>query len=303
MMKEKGYDDDYSVAVTVSSACQGIIIPPSHNMVIYSLAAGGVSVGKMFLGGIIPGIMLGVFLMVISYFLAVKRGYPREERISLREAARITREAILGILTAVIIIGGVVSGVFTATESAAVACVYSFAITFFVYREIPLRRMGKILFNSLKTLAMVMSLIAAASAFGWLMARLRVPALATQALLSLNPDPVLLLILINILLLALGTIMDMAPLILIVTPILMPVVTGVLGMDPVHFGIVMMLNLGIGLCTPPVGSALFVGCSIGKISITKATKGLLPFYGFMIANLMLVSFVPQITMLIPNMMK
>jgi tripartite ATP-independent transporter DctM subunit len=301
MMKEKGYDDDYSVAVTVSSACQGIIIPPSHNMVIFSLAAGGVSVGKMFLGGIVPGIMLGVCLMIISYIIAVKRDYPKEKGYSLKEAIKITKDAILGIFTAVIIIGGVISGVFTATESAAVACLWAFLVTFFVYREIPLSRMIKICYSSLKTLAMVMSLIAAASAFGWLMAYLKIPALATEALLTLSHNRVVLILLINVLLLILGCIMDMAPLILITTPILMPVVVGTLGMDPVHFGIMMMLNLGIGLCTPPVGSALFVGCAIGKISIEKATKGLLPFYIFMIINLMVVTFIPEITMWIPNM--
>jgi len=296
MMKKKGYDDDYSVAVTVSSACQGIIIPPSHNMVIFSLAAGGVSVGRMFLGGMLPGILLGVFLMVISFVIAVKRGYPKEDKVSFKDAIKITADAILGIMTAVIIIGGVVSGIFTATESAAVACLWAFIVTFFVYREIPLKRMIKILFSSLKTLAMVMSLIAAASAFGWLMAYLRIPALATQLLLTITDNRIALLLLINLLLLLLGCIMDMAPLILIVTPILV----GSLGMDPVHFGIMMMLNLGIGLCTPPVGSALFVGAAIGKISLEKATKGLLPFYIFMIANLLLITFVPEITMWIPN---
>jgi len=301
MMHEKGYDDDYSVAVTVTSACQGIIIPPSHNMVIFSLVAGGVSVGRLFLGGILPGILLGVFLMIISYIIAVKRNYPKEAKVSFKDAVKITREALLGLFTAVIIIGGVTTGVFTATESAAVACFWAFFITFFVYREIPLTRMKKILFSSLKTLAMVMSLIAAASAFGWLMAYLKIPALATQALLNITSNRVLLLLLINVLLLILGCIMDMAPLILITTPILFPVVVGTLGMDPVHFGIMMMLNLGIGLCTPPVGSALFVGCAVGKISIEKATKAMLPFYLFMILNLLLITFVPQITLWIPNM--
>lgn len=301
MMKEKGYDDDYSVAVTVSSACQGIIIPPSHNMVIFSLAAGGISVGRMFLGGILPGILLGVFLMIISYIIAVKRNYPKEAKVSFKDALRITRDALLGLFTAVIIIGGVISGVFTATESAAVACLWAFIVTFFIYREIPLSRMGRILYSSLKTLAMVMSLIAAASAFGWLMAYLKIPALATQALLSISHNRVVLLLLINVLLLLLGCIMDMAPLILITTPILFPVVVNTLGMDPVQFGIMMMLNLGIGLCTPPVGSALFVGCAIAKLPIEKATKGLLPFYLFMILNLLLITFVPIVSLWIPNM--
>ena len=302
MMKEKGYDDDFSVGITVTSACQGVIIPPSHNMIIYSLAAGGVSVGRLFLGGFIPGIMLGVGLMIISYIIAVKRKYPKEKRYSWKEALQIAKDAILGLFTAVIIMGGVISGVFTATESAAVAVVYAFFITFFVYKEIPLRAMNSILYSTLKTLAMVMALIAAASAFGWLMAYLRIPALATQALLGVTDNKVILLLLINVLLLLLGCIMDMAPLILITTPILYPVVVGALGMSPIHFGIMLILNLAIGLCTPPVGSALFVGCAIGKIPIEKAVRAMLPMYAAMIVVLMLVTFVPQFTMFIPDLL-
>ncbi|HCM26678.1 MAG TPA: hypothetical protein DIC34_09070, partial [Treponema sp.] len=275
---------------------------PSHNMIIYSLAAGGVSVGRLFLGGFIPGIMLGVGLMIISYIIAVKRKYPKEKRYSWKEALQIAKDAILGLFTAVIIIGGVISGVFTATESAAVAVVYAFFVTFFVYKEIPLRAMNSILYSTLKTLAMVMALIAAASAFGWLMAYLRIPALATQALLGVTDNKVILLLLINVLLLLLGCIMDMAPLILITTPILYPVVVGALGMSPIHFGIMLILNLAIGLCTPPVGSALFVGCAIGKIPIEKAVRAMLPMYAAMIVVLMLVTFVPQFTMFIPDLL-
>ena len=302
MMKEKGYDADYSVAVTVTSACQGIIIPPSHNMIIYSLAAGGVSVGRLFLGGFVPGVLLGIVLMIISYIIAVQRAYPKEKPYTFREALQVSKDAVLGIFTAVIIIGGVISGAFTATESAAVACVYAFFVTFFIYREIPLSRMNKILYSSLKTLAMVMSLIAAAKAFGWLLAYLKIPGMATSLLLSVTDNPILLLLLVNLLLLGLGCIMDMAPLILITTPILFPVVVGTLGMHPVQFGIMMMLNLGIGLCTPPVGSALFVGCAVGKISIEKATKAMLPFYAAMIVVLLLVTFIPQLVLFIPNML-
>ncbi|MFW6337357.1 MAG: TRAP transporter large permease [Alkalispirochaetaceae bacterium] len=301
MMKKKGYDGDYSVAVTVTSACQGIIIPPSHNMIIYSLAAGGVSVGRLFLGGFIPGVLLGIALMILSYVIAVRRGYPKEQKYTMKEAVQLTKDAILGLLTAVIIIGGVISGVFTATESAAIATIYAFVITFFVYREIPLKAFQAILFSSLKTLAMVMSLIAAASAFGWLLAFLQIPAMVTQGLLAITESRVALLLLINLLLLLLGTIMDMAPLILITTPILYPVVVGALGMDPVQFGIMMMLNLGIGLATPPVGSALFVGCAVGKTSIENATKAMLPFYAVMIVVLMLITFIPTVVMFIPNL--
>lgn len=303
MMKQKGYDDDFSVGVTVTSACQGVIIPPSHNMIIFTLAAGGgVSVGKMFMGGVLPGITLGVALMIISYVIAVKRNYPKEKRFTFKEVLTVTKDAILGLLTMVIIIGGVVSGVFTATESAAVACVYAFIITFFVYREISLKEFPVILLNTLRTLAMVMSLIAAANAFGWLLAYLRIPVAVTSFLLGLSHNPVVLLLLINLMLLLLGCIMDMAPLIIITTPILYPVLVNGLHMDPVQFGIMLILNLSIGLCTPPVGSALFVGCAVGKISIEKAAKGMLPFYLAMIAVLLLVTFVPAVSLTIPNML-
>ncbi|MDY7028061.1 MAG: TRAP transporter large permease [Spirochaetota bacterium] len=301
MMKKKGYDADFSVGITVTSACQGVIIPPSHNMIIYAMAAGGVSVGRLFLGGVIPGILLGVSLMIISFIIATVRKYPKEQRYSLRESLKIIKDAILGLFTAIIIIGGVISGVFTATESAAVACLYAFIITFFVYREIPLKKFIGILYASLKTLSMVMSLIAAASAFGWLLAYLKIPAAATEALLTVTENKVLLLLLINLLLILLGTIMDMAPLILITTPILYPVVVGALGMSPIQFGVMLILNLGIGLTTPPVGSALFVGCAIGKVSIEDATKGMLPMYIMMLIVLILVTFIPELVMFIPDL--
>ncbi len=301
LMNKKGYDNDFSVAITVTSATQGIIIPPSHNMIIYSVAAGGVSVGRLFLGGYLPGILLGISLGVIVYIISVKRNYPKERKYTLKEAVKILIDSFLGLLTAIIIMGGVISGIFTATESAAVAAVYAFIITFFVYRQIPLKEFRGILYSTLKTLTMVMTLIASASAFSWLMAYLRIPAKATEMLLSITDNKILLLMLINVLLLLLGMIMDMAPLILIVTPILYPVVVEKLGMSPIHFGIMLMINLAIGLCTPPVGSALFVGCAIGKISIEKATKAMIPFYIAMIVVLFLVTYIPQITMFLPNL--
>lgn len=301
MMKDSGYDADYSVDVTITSACQGLIIPPSHNMIIFAVSAGGLSVGKLFLGGMVPGVTLGIALMIVSYVIAVKRNYPKGKKISLREALKVTADAILGLMTAIIIIGGVIGGVFTATESAAIACLYAFIITFFVYREIPLRTMGKILDNSLKTLSMVLALLACCNVFGWLLAYLQVPALVTSALLGISSNRIVLLLLINLLLLALGCVMDMAPLIMITTPILLPV-TQSIGMDPIQFGIMMILNLAIGLCTPPVGAVLFVGCSIGKISIEKVTRSLLPFYFAMIAVLLMVTFIPQISLFVPNLL-
>ena len=301
MMKADGYDDDYSVAVTVTSSCQGVIIPPSHNMIIYSLAAGGLSVGKLFLGGLVPGVILGIALMIVSYIIAVKRGYPKGKKVGFIEGIKVSLDAFWGLVTAVIIIGGVLSGIFTATESAAIACVYAFFITFFVYKEIPIKAMNDILYNSLKTLALVLSLIAAAKAFGHMLALLQVPALATRALLTVTDNKILLLLLITVLVLLLGCIMDMAPLILILTPILLPVVTS-LGMDPIQFGVVLILNLAIGLCTPPVGGALFVGCAVGGVSIEKMTKALLPFYAVMVIVLLLITFIPQLVMFVPNLL-
>jgi tripartite ATP-independent transporter DctM subunit len=301
MMKDSGYDTDYSVGITVTSACQGVIVPPSHNMIIFAVAAGGISVGRLFLGGFLPGILLGLGLMVAAYIIAVKRNYPKGQKVSRKEALKITGDALLGLFTAVIVVGGVISGIFTATESAAFACIYAFVISFFVYKELTVKKMNLVLMNSLKTLAMVLGLLTASNAFGWLMAYLRVPMMVTNALLSVSDNRVIILLLINLLLLVLGCIMDMAPLIMITTPILLPVITN-LGMDPIHFGVMMILNLAIGLCTPPVGAALFVGCSVGKIRIEEVSKSMLPFYLIMVAVLMLVTFIPQIVLFIPNLL-
>lgn len=299
MMKDSGYDDDYAVNVTITSACQGLIIPPSHNMIIFATSAGGISVGRLFLGGMLPGILLGVVLMILSYSIAVKRNYPKGEKTTLKAAIKIILDAIWGLLTAVIIIYGVVGGVFTATESAAVACVYSFLVTFFIYREIPFKAMGGILTNALKTMSMVLALLACSNAFAWVLSFLQVPALVTSTLLGVTENKIILLLMINVMLLCLGCIMDMAPLIMIVTPILLPIIN-VIGMDPIQFGVMMILNLAIGLCTPPVGAVLFVGCAIGKIPLEKATKTLWPFYLSMIFALLLITFIPAITLTLPN---
>lgn len=301
MMKKQKYDAEYSVAVTISSAAQGVLIPPSHNMIIYSTAAGGVSVGALFMGGIIPGIALGLILMIFAYAIAVKRNYPKGEPIKREQVPKIVREGLLGLFTAVIIIGGILSGIFTATESAAIGALYAFIISFFVYKDVPISAMGNILKRTVKTLSMVLFLIAASSAFGWLLAFLKVPAMVTETLLAVSPNDFVTLLIINIILLVLGMFMDMAPLILIATPILLPVAIEA-GMDPVQFGVVLILNLAIGLVTPPVGTCLFVGCAIGKIPIEKATKGMLPFYGAMIVILLLITFVPDITLKLPELL-
>ncbi|MGH2316407.1 TRAP transporter large permease [Planococcus sp. SE5232] len=300
MMKKQKYDADYSVSVTISSATQGVLIPPSHNMIIFSTAAGGVSVGALFMGGLLPGLLLGLAIMTLTYLIAVKRKYPKGEPVAREEIPKIIREGLLGLFTIVIIMGGILSGIFTATESAAIGALYAFIIAFFVYREVSITRMGVILHNTFKTLSMVLFLIGASSAFGWLLAMLRVPQMVADALISISPNNFITILLILIILLLLGMIMDMAPLILIATPILLPVAITA-GIDPVHFGVMLILSLGIGLVTPPVGAVLFVGSAIGRISIEKASRAMLPFYGAMLAVLLLVAYVPNLTLWLPSL--
>ena len=301
MMVQKGYDADYSVAVTITSSIQGILIPPSHNMIIYSLVAGSVSVSALFLAGIVPGLLLGASLMVISYIIARKRNYPLGERVSRSEKIAAFKDSFLGLFTFVIVVVGVVTGFYTATEAAAVAALYAFIITFFVYRDVPLSHFPIILKRALRTIAIVVALIGASNVFGWMLAYLKIPAMATQALMTLSDNKYVILLVINVLLLGLGCIMDMAPLILITTPILLPVITQI-GMSPIHFGIVLMLNLGMGLLTPPVGSTLFVGCAIGRISIEKLSKMMVPFYAVMFVVLMAITYIPAIVMTVPRLM-
>lgn len=299
-MKKKGYDADYSVAVTASSSIQGVVMPPSHNMILYAIAAGGVSISSMFLAGVIPCLLLLVSLMITSYIIARKRGYQKGDPIDRKMVPKILLDGFMSMLTAVIILGGIFSGLFTATESGALACLYAFILTFFVYRDIPLSRMVTILKRTFRTVAMVMFLIAASDAFGWILAYLQIPSMLTDLLLTASENKFVILLIINVLLLLLGAPMDMAPMILILTPILLPVVTS-LGVDPVHFGIIMILNCGIGLLTPPVGSVLFVGCAIGKVSIEKVTKALLPFFLVMILDLLILTYVPSISLWLPGL--
>ncbi|WP_444685289.1 TRAP transporter large permease [Alkalicoccus luteus] len=299
MMKKNNYHADYSVSVTISSAAQGVLIPPSHNMIIYSTAAGGISVGALFMGGLLPGLLLGLALMVLAYVIAVKRNYPKGDVVEAKDIPRIVWEGLLGLFTVVIIIGGIVSGFFTATESAAIGALYAFIITFFVYREIPLKAMAGILHSTFKTLSMVLFLIAASSSFGWLLSLLQIPMLVSEALISISPNDIVTILLIILILLVLGMFMDMAPLILIATPILLPVAVTV-GMDPVHFGVLMMLCLAIGLVTPPVGSVLFVGSAIGELTIEKVSKAMLPFYGTMLVVVLLVAFFPDLVLWLPG---
>jgi tripartite ATP-independent transporter DctM subunit len=301
MMKKEGYDDEFSVNITITSATQGIVIPPSHNAVIYSYAAGGaVSIAQLFLAGFIPGVMIGLSLMVLSFIMATRRHYPKGNLVPLREAIKISGQAFMGLITVIIIVGGVIGGIFTATESASVAVIYAFLVTLFVYRDFKLRQLPQLFHGVIKTVCIVMILIGFASGFAYLMALMQVPAKATHFFLNISNNKYVILALVNIMLLILGTIMDMAPLLLICTPILLPVVTS-FGIDPVHFGIIMMLNLSIGLVTPPVGSTLFVGCAIGDVSIERVSRKLWPFWLTMFVILMLVTYFPFFSMWIPRM--
>lgn len=300
LMEKQGYDRDYSINVTVTSATQAMIIPPSHNMIVYAMAAGGVSCGRLFLGGIIPGCILAIALLVIAGVIAHKKKYPRGKSYTLKEAVKITLHSIPGMLTIVIILLGVSTGIFTATESAAIACLYAFVLTFFVYKT-PLREMNGILHRCLRTLGMVLSIIAAAGAFGYCLSYLRVPQMIANGLMSITSNKYMLLLLINLMLLMLGCIMDVAPLIIIATPILAPIVTS-LGMDLVQFGIMMLLNLAVGACTPPVGLALFTGCAVGNMPMEKVMKNILPFYLAMFIALMLITYVPAFSLFLPNLL-
>jgi tripartite ATP-independent transporter DctM subunit len=300
MMKKKGYDADFAVGVTISSAIQGVVVPPSHNLVLYSLAAGGISIASLFMAGVIPGLILLVSLLLTGYLIARKRGYEKGDPVPRSEVPGILLHGFLSLTPAVIILGGIISGWFTATESGALACLYSFILAFLIYREVPLSRMWPILKRTLRTVAMVFFLISASAAFGWVLAYLQIPGMVTDLFLGISDNPLVILFIINVLLLLLGAPMDMAPMILIMTPILLPVVTQ-FGMDPVHFGIILILNAGIGLLTPPVGTVLFVGCAIGKVSIQEGTKAMLPFFYAMLVVLLIITYFPGFVMWLPKL--
>ncbi len=294
MMVEKGYDRGFATAITVASSTQGIIIPPSHNMVIYSMVAGGVSIGQLFLAGYIPGIMLGVFLAITCFILAIVRKYPREKMPPLRQSVRIIWEGLLSLFAAVIIVVGIGAGIFTATEASAVSVIYAAILGFFVYRELKLKDLWPIFMDTVRTTAAVLLLIGTASAFGWMMTVLKIPATVMSFFLGITNNPVIILLMVNVLLLILGCVMDVAPLIVIVTPVLLPIVTAT-GMSPVTFGIVLLLNLAIGLTTPPVGAGLFVGCMVGKTTVEQVSKSMIVLWPAMLAVLFLTTYVPWFT--------
>lgn len=301
MMKAEGYDEDFSVGITLSTAVQSILIPPSHNMVIYAMVAGGVSVGRMFLGGIVPGLLLGACLLAYSAYTAYRRNYPAGIRVSFREGLRIVGNSLWGLGTVVIILTGVCTGICTVTEAAALAVVYACFVTFVIYREIPFGQIVGIFRDGFKTVANVMFLIAASGAFGWLLAYIRVPQLVSNAILGMTTNRFAVILLLNLILLVLGMICDMGPIILIATPVLLPVAQAI-GMNPIHFGVIMMLNLGIGLTTPPVGAALFAVCAIGKVSMGRAVRATVPMYLVMLFVLVLVNLLPDIVLFLPRLL-
>jgi tripartite ATP-independent transporter DctM subunit len=295
-MEKAGYPRVFSTNVTMSASVQALLIPPSHNAVIYSLATGGtISILSLFLAGVMPGLLLGFSLVVLCLVLAYRNRYPTGEPVAPRAAFGMAVSAFWGMITLIIILGGILAGVFTAVEAGAVACVWAFLVTMFVYRDFRWRDLPGLVHRTLRTVSMVMTLIAFASAVGYVMALMQAPAKITAAFLTVSDNKYVILMLINVLLLVLGCLLDMAPAILICTPILLPVMRN-FGVDPVHFGMIMMLNLGIGLCHPPIGSILFVGCAVGKVRIEDVMREIWPFYLVMFAVLMAVTYVPAISL-------
>jgi tripartite ATP-independent transporter DctM subunit len=301
-MIKNGYPRLFAVNVTISGSLQPLLIPPSHNAVIYSLATGGtVSVAHLFMAGVMPGLLLGLALMILCLIIAHRQNFPKGEVISFGQAIRIAIDAFWGLITVIIILGGILSGIFTPTESAAVACVYAFFVTMFVYRDYKWGELPIMVGRVVRTVGMVMIMIGFSIAFGYMMAIMRLPALATEFFVSISSDKYVFLLYMNLLLLFLGTFMDLAPMLLICTPIFLPVIK-TFGIDPVHFGIIMILNLGIGLLTPPVGPTMVVGCAIGKVSMEAVSKSILIFYVPMLIVLIMVTYIPAITLWLPKVL-
>jgi tripartite ATP-independent transporter DctM subunit len=301
-MIKNGYPRLFAVNVTICGSLQPLLIPPSHNAVIYSLAAGGtVSVAHLFMAGVIPGLLLGLSLMTLCLVIARRQNFPKGEPVSLRSALCVAADAFWGLITVFIILGGILSGVFTPTESAAVACVYAFLVTMFIYRDYKWRDLPLLVARVVRTVGMVMIMIGFSIAFGYMMAIMQVPAKATAFFVAISSDKYTFLLYVNVLLLVLGTFMDLAPMLLICTPIFLPVIKQ-FGIDPVHFGIIMILNLGIGLVTPPVGPTMAVGCAIGRVSMEAVSRSILVFYVPMIIVLLLVTYIPALSMWLPKLL-
>ena len=299
LQKKEGYDPAYSAAVNITSCPTGLLIPPSNTLIVFSLISGGTSIGALFLGGYIPGLLMGLSLMTVAGFIAKKRGYPIAPKPTLSQVMRTTFDALPSLSLIFIIMGGIIGGIFTATEASAIAVVYTLLLAVVFYREVSLKQIPSIILESVVTTSIVLLLIGASMGMSWAMANADIPYMISDALLAVSDNPIIILLIINIILLIVGIFMDMTPALLIFTPIFFPIAMD-LGMDPVHFGIMMTFNLAIGICTPPVGSALFIGCSVAKVRIDKVIKPLLPFYAVLILALMLVTFIPQITLALPQ---
>jgi len=302
-MKARGYGADYAVNVTSMAALIALLLPPSHNMIIYSISAGGkISIADLFTAGIIPGLLFAAVLMVTAYFVARRRGYPTEPFPGFAVAVHLLAVALPGLMLIAIIFGGVRSGIFTATESSCVAVIYALLVTLIIYRQLSWADFVHATMGAVRTTAMVLLIIGCAAAFSWLMAFLRVPATLVAWMQTLSDNPIMILLLLNVLMLVLGTFMDMGPTIIITTPIFLPIATAY-GIDPVHFGVIMILNYGIGLNTPPVGGVQFVACAVGKISVWEAMRSIWPFYGAGIIVLLLVTYIPGLSLWLPNAFK
>ncbi len=298
VMEKEGYDKTFSTAVTVTGSTTGLLIPPSNVLIIYSLASGGVSIAALFVAGYLPGILVGLGLMGVSAVIALRRKYPVGQREKIIVACKKFLDALPSLLLVVIVIGGIIAGIFTATEASAIAVIYALILTL-IYREITIKELPDILIKTVETTAIVMLLIGTSSAMSWILSYENIPQSISASLIGMTGSKVLILLIINAILLVIGTFMDMTPAVLIFTPIFLPVVTQ-LGITPLQFGIIMVLNLSIGLTTPPVGSVLFVGCGIGKTSIPQLSKALLPFYAVMIIVLLLVTYLPWISLVLPK---
>ncbi|KLU15517.1 MULTISPECIES: TRAP transporter large permease [Xenorhabdus] len=300
MQRKEGYDPHLSAAVNIASCPSGLLIPPSNTLIVYSLVSGGTSIAALFLAGYIPGIIMGVSLMIVSAIIAKRKRYPVAARPTWREFFATAWKAIPSLMLVVVIMGGIIAGIFTATEASAIAVLYSFILAVVIYREVSLKQLPKIILDSAVTTSIVLLLIGVSMGMSWAMANADLPYLIADTLMAVSDNPLTILLVINIILLIVGIFMDMTPAILIFTPIFLPVAMSI-GIDPVHFGIIMTFNLAIGICTPPVGSALFVGCSVGEVSIDKVLKPLLPMYIALISALALVTYLPQLSLWLPEL--
>ncbi len=298
-MVKEGYDENFSAAVNITSATTGLVIPPSNILIIYSLASGGVSIAALFLAGYLPGVLTGLALIGFATAYAYRHNYPTGEKVPLREGIQKFLAALPSLLLLIIILGGIVAGVFTATEASGVAVLYCLALAF-IYREIKISDLPDILIRTTLTTCIVLLMVAASIGLSWVMAYEEIPQNVSAALLTLSDSPFLILLIINIILLFVGVFMDMTPAVLIFTPIFLPIVTEQLGIDPVHFGIILIVNLCVGLCTPPVGTVLFIGCSVANIKIQSVVKPLLPFFVAMVVVLLLVTYIPEISLWLPR---